>query len=348
MSLKDIEKILGGELDKLLSHKCEKISKDSFNVPGKDFVDRIFTFSNRKNSVLRNIQTIFSTGRLKDSGYLSILPVDQGIEHSAGSTFSNNPIYFDSENIVKLAIEGGCNGVVSSLNFLGMVSRKYSHKIPFIVKMNHNEMLSYPTNHKQEIYCEVDQAYDMGAIGVAATIYYGSSESDIERVAKLFAKAHERGMFTILWTYLRNDNFKSNGKDYHLANDMMSQANHLGATVGADIVKQKMPTIKQGLKDLEYNIYNKKGEELMGDHIIDMVRYQVLNSYSGRIGLINSGGASSQNDTFDILKNSIINKRAGGMGIIAGRKILNKSFKDGIDLLNKIQDVYLCEEIGLA
>lgn len=348
MSLKNIEEILGKESDNLLSHKCTKISKDSFNVPGKDFVEKIFTFSNRKNSVLRNIQTIFSTGRLKDTGYLSILPVDQGIEHSAGSTFSNNSTYFDPENIVKLAIEGGCNGIVSSLNFLGMVSRKYSYKIPFIVKMNHNEMLSYPISYKQEIYCEVDQAYDMGAIGIAATIYFGSSKSDIERVSKLFAKAHDRGMFTILWTYLRNDNFKVNGKDYHLANDMMSQANHLGATVGADIVKQKMPSIKQGLKDLDYRIYSKKGEELMGDHIIDMVRYQILNSYSGRIGLINSGGASSRNDIFDIIKNSVINKRAGGMGIIAGRKILQESFKDGIDLLNTIQDVYLCEEIGLA
>ena len=346
-----IVKILGQEADDLLKHSCKTIDKKELHLPGSDFVDRVLSLSDRSNNVLRNIQYVFNHGRLAKTGYLSILPVDQGIEHSAGASFAPNPIYFDPENIVRLAIEGGCNAVASTLGVLGLVSRKYAHKIPFILKINHNELLSYPNSFDQRLFASVEQAFDMGAVAVGATIYFGSSESrrQIEEISRVFNRAHELGMFTILWCYLRNDAFKKDGVDYHTAADLASQANHLGVTIEADIIKQKLPTTNGGFNAIKFGktspiVY----EKLTSNHPIDLTRYQVLNCYAGRIGLINSGGPSGENDLQQAVKTAVINKRAGGMGLISGRKAFQKPTKEGIELLNAIQDVYLAKEITVA
>ncbi len=346
-----IREILGEEAKELLGHKCQSISKEDLHLPGPDFVDRVLSGSDRSNSVLRNLQQIFSHGRLAKTGYLSILPVDQGIEHTAGASFAPNPIYFDPENIVKLAIEGGCNAVASTLGVLGMVSRKYAHKIPFIVKINHNELLTYPNTYDQRLFANVEQAYDMGAIAIGATIYFGSDSSrrQIEEISEAFSRAHELGLVTILWCYLRNSGFKKDGKDYHTAADLTGQANHLGVTIEADIIKQKLPTLNSGFTAIDFAkthplVYDK----LTTDNPIDLTRYQVANCYMGRAGLINSGGASGKNDLQQAVKTAIINKRAGGMGLISGRKAFQKPMKEGIEILNAIQDVYLAEEITIA
>ena len=346
-----IVKILGQEADYLLKHSCKTIDKKELHLPGSDFVDRVLSISDRPNNVLKNIQYVFNHGRLAKTGYVSILPVDQGIEHSAGASFAPNPIYFDPESIVKLAIEGGCNAVASTLGVLGLVSRKYAHKIPFILKINHNELLSYPNSFDQHLFASVEQAFDMGAVAVGATIYFGSSESrrQIEEISKAFHRAHELGMFTILWCYLRNDAFKKDGVDYHTAADLASQANHLGVTIEADIIKQKLPTTNGGFNAIKFGktspiVY----EKLTSNHPIDLTRYQVLNCYAGRIGLINSGGPSGENDLQQAVKTAVINKRAGGMGLISGRKAFQKPMKEGIELLNAIQDVYLAKEITVA
>jgi len=349
--INDISKILGGDVKYLLQHKCDPISKDNLNLPGPDFIDRIFSISDRSNSVLRNLQMVANCGRLAGTGYLSILPVDQGIEHSAGASFAPNPIYFDPENIVKLAIEGGCNAVASTLGVLGAVSRKYAHKIPFIVKINHNEFLTYPNSYDQRLFASVQQAFDIGAVGVGATVYFGSQESrrQIEEVSRAFEQAHKLGMFTILWCYLRNEAFKEGDVDYHTSADLTGQANHLGVTIEADIIKQKQPTNNGGYTALKFGkthplVY----EKLTSEHPIDLTRYQVANCYMGRIGLINSGGASGKNDLQQAVKAAVINKRAGGMGLISGRKTFQKSMKEGIKIFNAIQDVYLAEEITVA
>ena len=349
--IENIVKILGEDAQYLLKHRCNTISKNNLHLPGPDFVDRIFSISDRPNSVLRNLQTVFSHGRLAGTGYLSILPVDQGIEHSAGASFAPNPIYFDPENIVKLAIEGGCNAVTSSLGVLGAVSRKYVHKIPFILKINHNELLTYPNSYDQRLFASVQQAFDMGAVGVGATVYFGSQESrrQIEEVSRAFEQAHKLGMFTVLWCYLRNNAFKKGGVDYHTSADLTGQANHLGVTMEADIVKQKQPTNNGGYTALQFGkthplIY----EKLTSEHPIDLTRYQVANCYMGRIGLINSGGASGKNDLHQVVKTAVINKRAGGMGVISGRKTFQKPVKEGVKIFNAIQDVYLCKEITVA
>ncbi|OYD16762.1 fructose-bisphosphate aldolase [candidate division WOR-3 bacterium JGI_Cruoil_03_44_89] len=346
-----IAEILGEEAQYLLEHECRTISKDNLHLPGPDFVDRIFGMSDRGNAVLRNLQTVFNHGRLAGTGYLSILPVDQGIEHSAGASFAPNPIYFDPENIVRLAIEGGCNAVTSTLGVLGAVSRKYAHKVPFILKINHNELLSYPNSYDQRLFASVQQAFDMGAVGVGATVYFGSQESrrQIEEVSWAFGQAHELGMFTVLWCYLRNAAFKKNGVDYHTSADLTGQANHLGVTIEADIVKQKQPTTNRGYIALKFGkthpfVY----ERLTSDHPIDLTRYQVANCYMGRIGLINSGGPSGKSDLQQVVKTAVINKRAGGMGLISGRKTFQKPIEEGIEIFNAIQDVYLAEEITVA
>lgn len=347
----DIEKILGEDSDYLLNHKCETISKDKLHLPGPDFLDGTFKISDRPNRVLRSLQTIFNHGRLANTGYLSILPVDQGIEHSAGASFAPNPIYFDPENIVRLAMEGGCNAVVSTLGVLGAVSRNYAHKIPFILKINHNELLSYPNSYDQRLFASVDQAFDMGALGVGATIYFGSQESrrQLEEISSVFEYAHELGMFTVLWCYLRNEDFKKGDMDYHKAADLTGQANHLGVTLEADIVKQKQPTNNGGYKAIEFGrtsplVY----EELTTDHPIDLTRYQVANCYMGRIGLINSGGPSGDNDLQQVVKTAVINKRAGGMGVISGRKTFQKPMDEGVKVFHAIQDVYLDKDITIA
>ena len=346
-----ITDILGGEAKSLLEHNCQTISKDMLHLPGPDFIERIFSVSDRPKAVLKNMQLLFNHGRLKGTGYLSILPVDQGIEHSAGASFAPNPLYFDPENIVRLAIEGGCNGVASTLGVLGMVSGKYAKKIPFILKLNHNELLSYPNTFDQRMFASVEQASDMGAVAVGATIYFGSEESrrQIEEVSAAFAKAHKLGMFTILWCYLRNDGFKSNGVDYHASADLTGQANHLGVTIEADIIKQKLPTNNGGYIAINFGktsplVYDK----LSSDHPIDLTRYQLANCYMGRIGLINSGGPSGENDLQQAVKTAVINKRAGGTGLISGRKAFQKPMKEGVELLNAIQDVYLDENVTIA
>lgn len=346
-----IEKLLGKESEPLLKHKCTTIPRENLHLPGPDFVDRIFRSSDRPNNVLRNINSLFNHGRLSGTGYLSILPVDQGIEHSAGASFAPNPIYFDPENIVRLAIEGGCNAVVSTLGVLGSVARSYSHKIPFILKINHNELLSYPNTYDQHLFASVDQAYNMGAAGVGATIYFGSQESrrQIEDISRAFEYAHNLGLFTVLWCYLRNENFKKDKIDYHASADLTGQANHLGVTIEADIIKQKQPVNNGGYPAVNFGktsqlVYDK----LTTDNPIDLTRYQVANCYMGRIGLINSGGASGENDIKQAIRTAVINKRAGGMGLISGRKAFQKPFKDGVQILNAIQDVYLCEEITVA
>lgn len=351
MQFGEIKRILGKDSDYLLNHQCKTISKDLLLLPGADFVERIFGISDRSPQVRQNLKTVFNHGRLKGTGYLSILPVDQGIEHSAGASFAPNPIYFDPENIVKLAIEGGCNAVTSTLGVLGMVSRKYADRIPFILKLNHNELLSYPNSYDQRMFSTVEQAYEMGARGVGATIYFGSEESrrQIEEVSFAFMQAHQLGMFTVLWCYLRNSAFKKNHVDYHASADLTGQANHLGVTIEADLIKQKQPTNNGGYQAIRFGktsplVY----EQLTTDHPIDLTRYQVANCYMGRIGLINSGGPSGENDLQQAVKTAIINKRAGGMGVISGRKTFQKPMEEGIQIFHAIQDVYLCNEIKIA
>ena len=348
--LSKIKEMLGSEADSLLSYKA-KCPKEQLNLPGPDFVERVFAQTDRNINVLKNLQWIFQTGRLAGTGYVSILPVDQGIEHSAGASFAPNPVYFDPENIVKLAMEGGCNAVASTLGVLGMTARKYAHKIPYIVKINHNELLTYPNKFDQIMFASVEQAYDMGAAAVGATIYFGSDESarQIIEVSEAFQYAHELGMATILWCYLRNPAFKSD-KDYHVSADLTGQANHLGVTIQADIIKQKLPENNGGYNSLKgYGKTHKKVyTDLTTDHPIDLTRYQVINNYMGRAGLINSGGASGENDFAEAAKTAVINKRAGGMGLISGRKAFQRPMSEGVQLLNLIQDVYAEKEITIA
>jgi len=349
--LSKIEEILGNQADDLLNFKSKIACSDLLHKPGPDWVDRIFIPSNRSGRVLCNLEWMFSHGRLANTGYMSILPVDQGIEHTAGASFAKNPIYFDSENIVKLAIEGGCSGVASTLGVLASCARKYAHKIPFILKLNHNELLSYPNTFDQIMFASVEQAYEMGCAAVGATIYFGSEESDrqIIEVAKAFDRAHELGMATILWCYLRNPGFKADGKDFHTAADLTGQANHLGVTIEADIIKQKMPTNNGGFKTLKFGKQvDAMYDELCSDHPIDLTRYQVMNCYMGRMGLINSGGPSGSNDMQDAVATAVINKRAGGLGLICGRKAFQRPMKEGVELLHAIQDVYKCKDITLA
>ncbi len=352
MALLDYEKILGEkEAQGLLEHKCKTIPKEMIHAPGPDFVDRIFVQSDRKPAVLVNLQRLYNTGRLAGTGYLSILPVDQGIEHSAGASFAPNPIYFDPENIIKLAIEGGCNAVATTLGVLGSVARKYTHKIPFVLKINHNELLTYPNTYDQILFASIDQAFDMGCAAVGATIYFGSPESSrqIQEIARAFEYAHSLGMATILWCYLRNPGFKKDGKDYHVAADLTNQANHLGVTIEADIVKQKQAENNGGFTAINFGKTHKLVyEKLTSDHPIDLTRYQVAGCYMGRIGLINSGGPSGENDLAQAVKTAIINKRAGGMGLISGRKAFQKPMDEGVKLLNAIQDVFLDKDVTLA
>ncbi len=352
MNTSQITELLGNDADKLLKHECETISKNSLHLPGGDFVDRVFAQSNRNPQVLRSLSSIYNTGRLAGTGYVSILPVDQGIEHSAGASFAPNPAYFDPENIVKLAIEGGCNAVASTYGVLAACSRKYAHKIPFILKINHNEFLSYPNKFDQIMFGSVDEAWNLGATAVGATIYFGSDESarQIQEVAAAFERAHELGMGTILWCYLRNGSFKKDGVDYHTAADLTGQANHLGVTIQADIIKQKLPNTNGGYNALSFGKTHKKVyEELTTDHPIDLARYQVANCYMGRQGLINSGGESKgASDMAEAVMTAVVNKRAGGQGLISGRKAFQKPMKDGVTLLNAIQDVYLNKDITIA
>ena len=352
---KEIVELLGDKASYLLDHTCKTVSKDQLNLLGPDFVDRIWAPSNRNNRVLGNLQRMFGSGRLANTGYLSILPVDQGIEHSGGASFAKNPIYFDSENIVKLAIEGGCNAVASTFGVLATVSRKYAHKIPFMVKINHNELLTYPNKADQIMFGEVEEAADMGAAAVGATIYFGSEESgrQIVEVAQAFALAQELGIATVLLCYLRNPEFKKD-KDYHVSADLTGQANHLGVTIQADIIKQKLPENNGGFKALNTgsSSYGKLDEriysQLTSDHPIDLTRYQVVNCYMGRAGLINSGGASGKNDFGEAAITAVINKRAGGMGLISGRKAFQKPMGEGVALFEAIQDVFLCPEVTVA
>lgn len=351
-NLSRIETLLGDKAQSLLSHVSNTVSKEHLHAPGPDFVERIFGVSNRNIQTLRSLQTILNHGRLAGSGYLSILPVDQGIEHTAGASFAPNPIYFDPENIVQLAIEGGCNAVATTFGNLGILARKYAHKIPFLVKINHNELLTYPNKFDQVLYGSVQDAWNLGAAAVGATIYYGSDEAtrQIQEIAEAFEHAHDLGMATVLWCYLRNGSFKKDGVDYHASADLTGQANHLGATIQADIIKQKLPTNNSGFNALKYSkTHAKVYSQLTTDHPIDLCRYQVVNNYMGRIGLINSGGESSgASDLADAVTTAVINKRAGGMGLISGRKAFQRPMAEGIELLNAIQDVYLCQEIGLA
>jgi fructose-bisphosphate aldolase, class I len=353
MNVGQITDLLGGEARGLLDHQC-KVSRELLHLPGPDFVERVFVQTDRKPGVLVNLQRLFGHGRLGGTGYVSILPVDQGIEHSAGASFAPNPSMFDPKGIVELAIEGGCSGVASTFGVLGMMSRSHAHRIPFIVKVNHNELLSYPNTHDQVLFGSVQQAFDMGAAGVGATIYWGSEESrrQLQEIAACFEEAHQLGLFTVLWCYLRNPAFTTKDKDYHNAADLSSQAIHLGCTIGADIVKQKLPENNGGYNAPELGKWGKTHKkvysELNAEHPIDWTRYQVLNAYNGRVGLINSGGASGENDLAEAVKTAVINKRAGGMGLISGRKAFQKPLADGVQLLNAIQDVYLCKDITIA
>ena len=348
------EALLGADADTLLSHVCHGIPKDSLHLPGPDFVDRCFAASDRSPQVLRSLQQLYGTGRLANTGYMSILPVDQGIEHSAGASFAPNPIYFDGENIVKLAIEGGCNAVASTYGVLGSVARKYAHRIPFIVKINHNELMTLPNKFDQVLFGTVEEAWNLGAVAVGATIYFGSDEASrqITEIADAFQHAHELGMATVLWCYLRNPGFKKDGTDYHVSADLTGQANHLGVTIQADIIKQKLPENNGGYTALgsSYGKTHKKVySDLSSDHPIDLCRYQVANCYMGRIGLINSGGASSgAGDMAEAVKTAVINKRAGGQGLISGRKAFQRPMNEGAALLNAIQDVYLDKKITIA
>ena len=350
--IEQIRKHLGDKAEQLLDFNAPKISRDRLVLPGPDFVDRVVALSNRNNRVLANLQRMFRQGRLGGTGYLSILPVDQGIEHSAGASFAKNPDYFDGENIVRLALEGGCNAVASTFGVLGSVSRKYAHKIPFLLKINHNELLTYPNKFDQILFGTVKQAADLGAAAVGATIYFGSAESgrQIVEISQVFAQAHEMGMATVLWCYLRNSAFKKD-KDYHVSADLTGQANHLGVTLQADIIKQKLAENNGGYKAMGPG-YGKTDErvytELTSDHPIDLCRYQVASCYMGRAGLINSGGASGKNDLADAVATAVINKRAGGMGLISGRKAFQRPMKEGVELLHAIQDVYLCKDVAVA
>ena len=347
----DLTALLGDEAQSLLSHTCRGVAKERLELPGADFVDRVFMQSDRNPNVLRNLQTLFNHGRLGGTGYLSILPVDQGIEHSAAASFAPNPDFFDPRAICDLALEGGCNAVASTYGVLAMMSRRYAHKIPFIMKFNHNEILSLPVQYDQTLFASIDQAFDMGAIGVGATVYFGAPESrrQIQEVSEAFARAHELGMVTILWAYTRNNAFKKDGVDYHLAADLTGQANHIASTIGADIVKQKMAENNGGYRAINFGkTHEKVYTELTTDHPIDLVRYQVANCYMGRCGLINSGGESGANDFAQAVRTAVINKRAGGMGLISGRKAFQRPFADGVKLLNVIQDVYLDESVTIA
>lgn len=347
----NIEQILGADAEYLLGYNTPKVSRDLLHLPGPDYIDRVMAITDRPPAVLRNMQLMFNTGRLGGTGFLSILPVDQGIEHSAGASFAPNPLYFDPANIVELALAGGCNAVASTLGVLGSVARKYAHKIPFLVKLNHNETLTYPTMYDQTMFASVDQAFDLGAVAVGATIYFGSSEArrQIIEVSEAFSRAHELGMVTVLWCYLRNSAFKKDGVDYHAAADLTGQANHLGVTIEADIIKQKLAENNDGYRKIGFGNTNKKVyEDLTSDHPIDLVRYQVVTSYMGRAGLINSGGASGQNDFAEAVRTAVINKRAGGMGLISGRKAFQRPMADGASLLNAIQDVYLDQSVAVA
>lgn len=355
--LQRIVDILGPNGSNLLEHRCSTIAADRISAPGPEFVDRVFLATDRSPRVLRSLQTLFDHGRLNGTGFLSILPVDQGIEHAAGASFAPNADYFDPENIVKLAIEGGCNAVASTFGVLRMTARKYAHRIPYVVKINHNEFLSVPNKYDQIMFGTIKQAHDMGAVAVGATIYFGSEESprQIQEVSQAFAQAHELGMATILWCYTRNSAFKVDGVDYHTSADLTGQANHLGVTLGADIIKQKLPTNNGGYNAIKNPDGSRAGKthpkvysELSSDHPIDLTRYQVANCYMGRCGLINSGGASGSSDLQDAVETAVINKRAGGMGLILGRKAFQRPLADGIEILNAVQDVYLCSEIGLA
>ncbi len=347
-----IREHLGTEAGDLLEHTCKGIPMASLHTPGPDHIDRVWAISDRKPGVLVNLHRLFNHGRLAGSGYLSILPVDQGIEHSGAASFAPNPEYFDPENIVRLAIEGGCNAVASTLGVLGSMSRKYAHKIPFIVKLNHNELLTYPNKYRQIEFAQVEQAWDMGAAAVGATIYFGSEDSNAElvEIAEAFARAHDVGMATILWCYLRNSAFKKDGVDYHGAADLTGQANHIGATIQADIVKQKLPTNNGGYPAIGFGkTHDLVYSDLVPDHPIDWVRWQVANCYMGRVGLINSGGASSGgSDLVEAVRTAVVNKRGGGTGLISGRKAFQKPMSEGVELLNAIQDVYLCEDVTVA
>jgi class I fructose-bisphosphate aldolase len=353
----NISALLGKDADSLLTHKSKTIDKSQLHLPGPDFVERIFSQSSRNTQTLRSLQALFGTGRLANTGYLSILPIDQGIEHSAGASFAKNPIYFDPENIIKLAIEGGCNGVATTYGGLALMSRKYAHKIPFIVKINHNELLTYPNKADQIMFGSVEDAWNLGAVAVGATIYFGSDNAtrQIQEVAKAFERAHELGMATILWCYTRNNAFKKDGIDYHVSADLTGQANHLGVTIQADIIKQKLAETNGGYKMLNTggSSYGKLDEriytELTSDHPIDLCRYQVANCYMGRAGLINSGGDSKgSSDMADAVRTAVVNKRAGGMGLISGRKAFQRPVKEGVEILNAIQDVYLDSKIDIA
>ena len=356
MHFQDLRSLLADKADSLLNHTCTTIPKEKLHIPSMKNVQEVFSASDRSSKVLGNLKTLYGNGRLKDTGYLSILPVDQGIEHSAGASFAKNPDYFDPENIVQLAIQGGCNAVASTLGVLGMVSKKYASKIPFIVKLNHNELMTYPNKFDQIMFGTPEQAADMGAVGVGATIYFGSAESgrQIIEVSQAFEKAHQLGLFTVLWCYLRNSAFKKDGVDYHVAADLTGQANHLGVTIEADIIKQKLPEVNGGFTALNtgtssYGKLDKRMyEKLSSDHPIDLCRYQVANCYMGRIGLINSGGASGDNDLQQAVMTAVINKRAGGAGLISGRKAFQKPMEQGVEILNAIQDVYLSKEITIA
>ncbi len=347
-----IEELLGEQTRLLMDHRCKGIPKDELHLPGPDHVDRVFGDSDRKPQVLVNLQRLFDSGRLAGTGYLSMLPVDQGVEHSAAASFAPNPIYFDPENIVRLAIEGGCNAVASTLGVLGAVARRYAHKIPLILKINHNQLLTYPNRHRQTLFANVDQARDMGAAAIGATIYWGSEDSDreIEEISAAFAYAHEEGLAAILWCYLRNAAFKTDDADHHTAADLTGQANHLGVTIEADIIKEKLPSHSAGYPALNFGktdprVYG----ELLTDHPVDMVRWQVANCYKGRIGLINSGGASGgASDLAEAVRSAVINKRGGGMGLISGRKAFQRPMKEGVELLHAVQDVYLCPDVTVA
>ncbi len=347
----NIQKVLGDEADSLLTHTSKTIPKQNMHLPGSDYIDRVVSQKNRKPAVLRNLAALYNHGRLAGTGYLSLLPVDQGVEHSAGASFAPNPAFFDPENIINLAIEGGCNGVASTLGVLNSITRRYVHKIPFIIKINHNELLSYPNSYDQTLFASVNQAFDMGAVAVGATVYYGSEESrrQILEVSEAFEHAHELGMFTVLWAYLRNSAFKKDGTDYHVAADLTGQANHLAATIDADIIKQKQAQGNGGFEAIKFGkTHPKVYSDLTSDHPIDLVRYQVANCYMGRVGMINSGGASGSDDLHQAVRTAVINKRAGGMGLISGRKAFQKPVKEGVKLLNAIQDVYLSSDVTIA
>jgi fructose-bisphosphate aldolase, class I len=350
-SYADIQEVLADQAEYLLGHSCGTIPREQLHLPGPDFIDRVTSKTDRSPAVLRNLQSLYDHGRLAGTGYVSILPVDQGIEHSAGASFAPNPIYFDPANICELAIAGGCNGVASTLGVLGAVARHYAHKIPFILKFNHNELLTTPNRYDQTVFGSIEQAFEMGCVGVGATIYWGSEEStrQLQEVSAAFERAHDLGMFTVLWCYLRSSAFKVDGVDYHASADLTGQANHLGVTLKADIIKQKLPTNNGGYPAIKAGkTHDKVYSELTTDHPIDLTRYQVANNYMGRMGLINSGGASGSHDLQDATATAVINKRAGGTGLISGRKAFQKPMEDGVALLNAIQDVYLCDEVTVA